>query len=166
MGAGAYSGERPWRRVRRVIAGPAPAAGVDWSITVPSGKVWRVLAILASLTTDATVAGRSVRLTASDGDTTFLSLPPVAVQAASLTGRYAWGEHVDSRTTSPDQVAALPPLTLQPGWVLRVTTTALQAADAWGAPAVLVVETTVRGGEVDLAALPDALVEVVGTPGE
>lgn len=164
MGAGRYSGERPWRRTRRVITGAAPAAGADWIVTVPSGKLWRLVGLTASLVTAVAAANRSPRLVVTDGKTTTLILPPVAVQAASLTGAFTWAAHVDSYATAPDQVIALPDLTLQAGWTIAVSTTAIQAADQWSIQALLVIETTVKGGDVDFGELPDMMVELVGTP--
>jgi len=158
------SGERPWRRVRRVIAGPAPAAGADWSVTVPAGKVWRLVSVQATLTTAVAVANRSPRLIVGDGDATFLTIPPVAVQAASLAGVFDWLEHGSAYTTAPDQVLSLPALVLEAGWTVGTSTTAIQAADQWSAQQLLVLETDVKGGAVDLGSLPDLTVEVVAGP--
>jgi len=158
------SGERPWRRSRRIELGADPAAGVNWSITVPSGRVWEVLSAFAELVTDATVANRAARLIVGDGSTTFLSIPPAGLQTASLTYRYAWLALGAAYQSGSGQAMALPRLVLEPGWTIGVSTEGLVAGDNWGAPRLLLLETEVKGGAVDLGELPELYVEVVTAP--
>jgi hypothetical protein len=159
------SGEAPWRRSRIVVRGSAPAAGADWSFLVPAGHVYRVVSLYARLVTDATVANRAVSLLASDGVATFLVIPPAAVQAASLTYDYAWWEHAPGALVGTGQGIPLVPLVLEAGWSLTASTALLKAGDAWGAPALAVIDTTVRDGAVDLGALPDMMVEISSAQG-
>lgn len=44
--------------VRRVVQVPSPAAGADWSVTVPGGVQWRILSGLSTLATSVTVGHR------------------------------------------------------------------------------------------------------------
>lgn len=156
------SGERPWRRSRLVELGADPAAGVDWSVTVPAGQVWEVISAYASLVTDATVANRAARLVVGDGTSTVLSIAPAGLQVASTTIRYAWLVAGVAYVTGSGQVAALPRLVLAPGWTIGTATEGLVVGDNWSAPRLLVIETTVKGGAVDFGELPDLLVELAG----
>lgn len=88
---GQVSGESAWRRVRVVNVGSVPSAGADWLVTVPAGKVWRVLSAYAQLVSSAVAGQRSPRLQVGDGVATFLDLPPVNGQGSGITHRYAWG---------------------------------------------------------------------------
>lgn len=161
---GFVSGESLWRRVRRTVTGAAPAAGADWSITVPAGHAYRLLAVTATLTTSATVADRTPRFRLSDGDAVFLDIPAVAVQAASLAGVFSWARNLGSYALGSAQAVGIPDLILQPGWIASVLTDNLDSGDAWSAPIALVDDMTVRGGPVDLGAAPELYVEVVAGP--
>jgi hypothetical protein len=163
---GFVSGQTPWRRSRLVEVRPDPAAGADWTFTVPAGKVWEVISAFAVLVTDATVANRAARLVVGDGVATFLSIAPAGVQAASLTYRYAWVAVGVAYQTANGQVAALPRLVLEPGWTLGTSTEGLVAGDNWGVPSLLVLETEVKGGPVAMGELPELYVEVVAAPRE
>jgi hypothetical protein len=160
-----FSGESPWRRSRIVVRGAAPAAGADWSFVVPAGHVYRVISLYASLVTAVAVANRVVQLVASDGVASFLTIAPAAVQAASLTYGYAWWEHAPGALVGTGQAIPLVPLVLEAGWSLASSTTAIQAADQWGAPALHVIDTTVRDGAVDVGLLPDMMVEITSAQG-
>jgi hypothetical protein len=52
--------------------------------------VWRLIAVLLTLVTDANVATRRVHITLDDGTTVFYRRGSNATQAASLTQNYAW----------------------------------------------------------------------------
>lgn len=164
MSIGMISGQSPWRRVRRVVTGTDPAAGAEWTETVPAGVVWDLISVLATLVTDATVADRSPRLRIGDGASVFLDVPPVAVQAASITGRYLWGRGLTGTNIGAGQAAGIPDLRLPAGSTIASLTGNLQAADNWGAPVLYVVETAIRGASTDLSVIPDAIVQVV-SPG-
>lgn len=154
------SGERPWRRSRIVQTVPAPAVATDWSQVVEAGHVWDLLAVFATLATDANAADRAVRLQLGDGNLVFLELPAPAVQAASLSYGYSWARDVAAYNSGTSLVAPLPRVSLMPGWSVGVATTGLQAGDQWSAVQLLLTDTTVRSGRVDLVAIPDLLVEV------
>lgn len=156
-----YSGEASWRRSRIVVPVASPAAGSDWALTVPAGHLYQLLAVSAQLVTSATVATRVARLQVSDGNAVFLDLPPTATQAASLTRRYAWAPHAPGLAIGSGILSFVPDLALQTGWKLQTTTDLIDATDAWTAIRVLVADTTVRDGAIDLDTLPDLLVEVV-----
>jgi hypothetical protein len=159
------SGQSPWRRYRRVVTVPQPAAGADWSLIVPAGSVYELVSVYGSLTTSAVVADRGARLQLGDGHATYLDLAPQAVQAASLTNRYAWAAGMSTFSADSGQVMGLPRLYLEPGWTLGSATDGIDVADQWSTVYALVLETVVRGGPVDLAMVPELYVEVLAAPG-
>jgi hypothetical protein len=161
MGAD-ISAEAAWRRSRIVVPVASPAAGADWRLTVPAGHVYRVASVAAQFVTSATVATRVPFLTFSDGNATFLQVPPFASQAASLTRQYAWFPESGGDTTAPGIATPMPLLALQAGWTIGVATTAIDTTDQWSAVYLLVLDTTVRAGDVDIDSLPDLIVELVG----
>ncbi len=158
------SGERPWRRFRIIETGADPAAGADWTFTVPAGAVWEIVAAYAVLVTDATVVSRAARLVVNDGVADFLSIAPADVQTESLTYRYAWLGVGAAYRAANGQVVALPRLVLEPGWTFGTSTEGIVAGDNWGVPRLYVLETTVRGGPIQLGELPEMYVEVVAGP--
>lgn len=159
------SGETPWSRVRRIVPGSAPAAGADWTLTVPAGKVWRIRTIEADLVTSATVADRSVALSVSDGSTTFVRAAPAAVQAASLTRHYCWWANASALAFGSSISQPIPELVVPAGYVIAVATDNIDAGDQWAAPVLYVTETTVKGGPVELDELPELYVQIVNMPG-
>lgn len=164
MSARRYAGETAWRRVRQVVRGDDPAAGLDPSVVVPAGHVYRVRAAFAQLVTDATVANREARLQATDGVAAFLDIAPASAVVASSTTRYAWLPGAGGYVTGAGQVMPLPELDLPAGWVVQLLTGGLVAGDNWTALALIVDDLTARGGPADLADVPDLRVEVVGVP--
>lgn len=166
MGHG-ISGESTWRRSRIVVPVASPAAGSDWSLVVPSGHVYRLLAVAAQLVTSAVVATRSVRLNVSDGVRTFLSVPPGATQAASLTRLYSWLPSVGFGAFGLAIGSNLPDLDLAAGWSIGTTTEAVDVGDQWSAVFVHVMDVTTRQGAIELDGVPDMIVSLVdpGPPG-
>lgn len=152
------SGERPWRRSRQIIVGAAPAAGADWSVTVPAGELWELRSVFAQLVTSAAVATRGARLVVNDGTAAFLTLPAPATQAASLTGTYTWAPHGPQLALAQANIGFVPELSLMPGWSIASSTAAIDAGDQWTAPRLYVVRTTVRSGDIDLGELPELVV--------
>lgn len=159
---GRVSGEAAWRRSRIVQAVTSPAAGADWSQTVPASHLWQLFSITATLTTSAVVANRQVRLVLTDGTNTFASLTAAAVQAASLANVYTWclGQH--PLALGLQQLGALPELTLPEAWTVGVSTLALDAGDQWSAIRLGILDTTARFGDLDLMATPELIVGIVG----
>lgn len=164
MGA-PYSGESPFRRVRRIVSGNAPAVGADWTVTVPAGFTWRLVSVIADLTTSAAVANRDPHFTVSDGTTVFEIVPPSAMQAASLTRHYIWFPGADAIAIGAGICQAIPELVLPAGFVVASNTVALDVGDQWTKPVLHVIETTVRDGSIDLGDVPDMVIEVVAGPG-
>ena len=157
-----FSGQTPWRRARVSVPVADPAAGADWSAQVPAGVLWRPVAVRATLITSADVADRLPVLAVDTGNGTFLSIPATAVQAASLAWLYSWPVHGNAYQVTTYAVAGIPELVLQAGWSLGVATDNLQAADQWSGITLHVVETQIRDGSVDVADIPELVVQIVG----
>ena len=158
------SGESAWRRTRRTYLGSAPAAGADWSVTVPGGKAWRILSVRAALTTSVAAANRVAALTVSDGSAVFLTIPPAAVQAASLTWTYDWLEHGNNVQVGTLLSGGFPDLIIPAGFVIASSTSLLDAGDQWAAPRLYVVETWDIRGPVDLVDAAEVNVVVMAAP--
>lgn len=143
------SGQRPARRTIYRYTQPAPAAGADWSVNVPSGKLWQIQSIYARLVTDANVANRGPRLILSDGGAEFLRLPAAVVAAAGVTTDYQWFANAVSVSLNNGVSFPLPPLILAPGAVVSVATASIQVGDQWGAPQLYIIETTLETGVIN-----------------
>lgn len=155
------SAESTWRRSRIVVPVTSPAAGVDWQVGPPSGHVWRVLAIGATLLTSAAAATRSARLSFTNGDVPFLDIVASATHIASLTRRYVWLPVGAAYAAGSGIVSTIPETFLQAGWTIGTITDLIDVGDQWSSIFLSVIDTTVRSGPTDLDTLPDLIVEVV-----
>jgi hypothetical protein len=126
----------------RSITGTNPAAGAEISETVPAGVRWRLLALQASMVTGAAVANRLPALVIDDGVSELWRSNPLGNLTATTTTRLSWGVDTVNAASSggTEWEIALPPMVLPPGARLRTSTSAIQAADDWGAPQYLVEE--------------------------
>ena len=133
----------------RVVTNPAPAAGANWTITVPAKVHWRVISLRTALVTSAAAANRVAQLVVDDGPTntnTMFSMVPSVVQTATQTTIYNWAGGLAPRNlvlagSSIQQFSELPiGLEVMAGWRIRVSTTAIDATDAWSAQVMLVEE--------------------------
>lgn len=122
------------------IAGADPAAGVEWSITVPAGARWRVRSVTATLVTDATVANREPSIVFTADGAVVASVPSGVAHVASQTRRYSWFPQSvrGAGAASLDVIVPIPALELRAGDTITSVTTALVAGDNWGAPIVYV----------------------------
>lgn len=124
----------------RHIAVADPAAGAEFSETVPTNARWRLIAVGATLITDGTAATRDGRLSVDDGVNTVWFGPPGASQAASLTRIYHWasgmapGSVVGGNGYIWSFLPAMP--LLLGGWRIRSSTVNLQLADNWNTPLI------------------------------
>jgi hypothetical protein len=125
--------------------GSNPAANTEWSETVPTGCVWRILAIRAQLVTDANVANRRVSVTITDVASGNVVFKPVdeSVQAASLTHNYNIAPQQGHAVADVEHYLPLPisdSWFVPAGFVIASSTLNLQATDNWGAPTFYVEE--------------------------
>lgn len=126
---------------RKLVTVANPAAGANFSIAVPKGEQWHVVALHFKLATSAAVANRSaaIQVLGPDGATPITEVGPGAVvQAASLTNVYNFqagangtgsqGNVVNATTGSV--IGSLPgDLWLTGGCVLQSAVAAIDVAD-------------------------------------
>ena len=130
--------------VLRVLPQPTPAAGADWTVTVPGESAWAVISVSATLVTSAAVANRAPLFTVTDGSSTLWRVAPGVVQTASLTTTYSWLCELgapDVTITGGHIQVALPPAYFHPGFTFGPVTATRDAADQWSAIVVQVFET-------------------------
>ncbi|HTX52520.1 MAG TPA: hypothetical protein VMD08_03880 [Candidatus Baltobacteraceae bacterium] len=158
---GEISGETPWRRSRQTLRPVSPAAGADWSVTVPAGHIYRLRSVLATLVTSAAVATRIARLTLNDGNGVFVDVPPFGTQAAGLTRRYLWLPSPAAVAQGNGILSSLPEFDLMAGWSLSTVTDAIDVADQWSAVAIGILDVTAKGGDVNLEEFPELFIQLV-----
>lgn len=127
-------------KAMRSIAVTTPAAGAQWSYTVPAGEVVSLAAIRATLTTDATVANRvpGIEIVNAAGTVVYSQTTAITVPA-STTRTLVFAPTAESSapangvalTTIPDDFI------LNAGWIVRSTLTAGAAGDAYTAITLL-----------------------------
>lgn len=111
-----------------------PAAGADWSYTLPANFAYKLQSVFATITTSGVSGTRIPRLSISDGAGNLLARIQVAGgTAGSLTHNYVWMLGVVSTTTSAElhKSMALCNMILSAGWVIEVATDLIQAGDQW-----------------------------------
>lgn len=144
------SGELVLRRFRKVVAVSSPAAGADWSVTVPGGERWRIQAILATLTTAVAAATRVPILELMLDNQKAVRIAPANSQAASLTNVYQWFPNADVVSVGGFDTVAIPDVLLEPGDTIDTSTVAIQAADQWSGILVAVTYELVAAGPIEL----------------
>jgi hypothetical protein len=126
----------------RVVAISNPAAGADFTYTVPSGVRWRFISLECTFTTSSFSASRYPALRVSDG-TNLLFTSTVAI---GLTQSYGWtlcltAGLVRLASTTGDQALGAPAnLYLLPGFKVYSATGSIAAADQYSAIHMLVEE--------------------------
>jgi hypothetical protein len=127
----------------RFVTGTDPPVGTVWSETVPTGARWELLAATYDLTTDATVANRTPRVTILTGAVTIVDVGTPGVITASLT-RPSWfvaGLPFGTQNSFNDRLVSLPAMfLLLAGQVIRANVDNGQAGDNLGAPTLLIRE--------------------------
>jgi hypothetical protein len=130
----------------RIITGTDPAAGGSIAESVPTNAVWEVVAIAATLTTDATAATRRPVLVLDDGGVAVLAAITAAdTQLASVSNkRFTWasGCPMDTPGGGVSNVhQAIPQrVLLRQAHRVRITAENLQAGDNFSAPVLMVRE--------------------------
>ncbi len=140
----------PAERVRRVVPVPSPAAGAEWSVSVPGGVLWVVRAVKGRLTTSAVVANRRPDLKVSDGSIDLFGIGALTNQAANFVDDWSWVAGYASNVGgfSPgDETNYFPEFPLYGGYIIRTVTRNIDAGDQWSAIVVTVDEYEVRGLE-------------------
>lgn len=118
---------------------PAPVAGSDWSYMPSQTDQTVIMAITATLTTDATVANRYPGLKMTDqSGLVYFAMNASEPQAASLAVTYSYAESAPNQSgitavTGQALAAPLPQIWLQPGDTIGSDTLGLDASDQWSA---------------------------------
>lgn len=137
--------------VRRVVQVPEPAAGADWTVTVPGGMQWYILSGTATLTTSATVDNRQPVITETvDGVTIWPGLQSLSFGASTtkVIPVLLDGGFVSGAATEGDIFLAAPSNLLPPGTVIASDTALLQVGDQWSAISLWVEEVYVTDNQL------------------
>lgn len=138
--------------VRRPVAVPAPAAGADWSVKVPGGRLWRLLGGQALFTASAAVANRllGVQVTASGALVQANQSTFAVVAAATPTAVYQSGTALSPANAD----GTLVPVTFIPQWLeggdqIGSLTGAIQAGDQYSAITLVIEELWYSNGDLN-----------------
>ncbi len=141
---GGLSQVQPIRGRLRTILLTTPAAGAEFTQTVPTGKIWRIRMVRGTLTTAVAVATRIVALLFNDGTNIYAIFPVNTTQAASLTRNYNFAPGAANESTQQavglEITQSIPNLDLLAGYFFRSSTFNLQAADQWSGIIVAIEE--------------------------
>jgi len=136
----------PYGRMEYMIEGPGkvvtlqlanPAAGAEWSTSVPIHTRWQLLGIRAALATSSGASSRQVVFVIDDGVTTQIPIYSAQQQAAALSYTYnaypgAESGFITAALGAHQVYLALSPLAfLTSGWRVRSSTANIQAVDQW-----------------------------------
>lgn len=123
----------PGQAVTATVANPA--AGADWTYTVPAGVQLTLISVRAVLTTSAAVANRVPLLRVTNPTAQIiLDAGSPTTQAASLTYTYSWGAGAQSAASPPSIQIGIPQgLRVAAGATIQTVTAGIQAADQWSA---------------------------------
>lgn len=125
------------------VAVANPAAGADFTTSVPTSARWQILSARMLLTTSATVANRIPHANISDGVNLGHSGPPNAVIPASSTNvNIEWTAAITAQGTNvPDVMVSLAPdIIAMTGWSIFSSTANLQAGDQYSSIVLEVME--------------------------
>lgn len=119
-----------------------PAAGQDFTITVPTLRRWQVLSLRAVLNASVAVANRNVAFLLDDGANTFFSLNSIAAVVASTNERIVASADLPyvNDNVNTQTIPFPSPTILGAGYRIKSLTTNLQAADQWNNIELLVLE--------------------------
>lgn len=118
----------------RLIGGTDPAAGFNFSETVPTNARWRIVSLNITFVTDATVATRVIRIAFDNGVNVFCFVEAPASQTASLTRRYVLAGFGAGQAAVADTIHLPLPteVILRAGFRVRSSVATLQAGDDIG----------------------------------
>lgn len=115
-----------------------PAANAEFSVTVPSNKLWVVKAVSVSLVQGATQTPQPILILDDGTNPLFESFGSSAVQAVSTTCRYTWAPGLPltgqiGATTNVHSTAPLPEgFVLKEGYRIRSSTLGIGANSNYG----------------------------------
>ena len=117
--------------VQRFYTISDPAAGSDYTLTVPAGETWYLQGFKCTLNTSAAVATRFPLLHVKIGTNDVYYVPAASGIAAGAGDVIIWTPLAPAATVSNVLVAGSPDIPLQPGTTLSTSTQNLQAADQY-----------------------------------
>lgn len=124
-----------------------PAAGAQWTATVPAAVKWEPMAVAGIFTASAAVANRVVRLVIDDGtnDLAYVRCSGTVaasgvIQLGAARSNYSYDEAFGAVNSS---YANLPYIELLPTYRIRSDVANMQGADTWTAIELLVKETII-----------------------
>lgn len=112
----------------------APAAGADFTFTVPGDRALRIISVTAQLVTSAAVANRGPALVIAAPEGTVITVEQPAVITAGLTTTVCWGDGVSGDAASLVNnrlTAGIGSYVLPPGYTIASATGAIDAGDQW-----------------------------------
>lgn len=117
-----------------------PAAGAEWTITLPGGYYYRLLGGVATFTASAVVATRlvGIAVTSSDG-VVFVAVNSSGIPASNIA-RTAFASGIAGSSVSGAKGAwsiNAPPFWMHANWTLASSTTAMDAGDTYTAITLL-----------------------------
>jgi len=124
----------------RSIVVPNPAAGADWTQTVPAGTEWIIRSVTGILTNAVAVANRVATLEARDGAGVVLFQADInqTLVAGNVYNLSWFPGALVAAAANVDNGGMPQECRLPAGFVIRTVTAGLQAADQWSAIALLV----------------------------
>ena len=122
----------------------SPAAGANATVLVPGQFGYRVLAALASLTTDANAANRLVSLDVinANSSTRLRNPAPASIPANTSGQKYVWNDAyaTGASITNGPMVAPVNCLLVPPAWTIQITIDNKQAGDQLAALSLVVLK--------------------------
>lgn len=112
----------------------SPVIGADFSLKVPGGVAWEMLAIHTRFTSDAIVANRASRIAILDSDGIERMRLPSNVQiTANTTNTIDWVSGYPIGSTTSGIVAPLPypPIPVFSSWTIASATSGIDPGDQW-----------------------------------
>lgn len=118
--------------IPEIIRPADPAAGAEWTQTVPANTFWLILLIRYQLVSDATAAQRHGSIAVNDGAGLVEIGQPGAFQAASLARLFTYQANAPFTIIGGEILGSFPDrfYTL-PGWVIQSSTANFQAGDQY-----------------------------------
>lgn len=129
--------------IQKIVPIVAPVAGADWTQKIEAGTWWRIVALHARFAASAVVANRAIRLEYQDGDSNPIWRADLADVVAANGVRVvsgALGTGAAGALAGGVSSLGLPQLWLPAGFIVKVTTGAIDVGDQWSQLRLLVSE--------------------------
>ena len=139
------------RGVRRVVNVPQPAAGAEWSVTVPGGVQWRINLAVGELQTSAVAGGRIVGLEVAEPGSTPVVYYFQFTMGASAAWVFQWviGSPAYPTATNVDHpLMGIGPYWIPGGSTVASSTRNADAGDQWSNVRLVVEEAYFTNNEL------------------